>query len=468
MFETPEGISSTIKEIKSSTKEKKSILGRLKGRREKSLRLSKEIVWVTDLLNPRRTYFKEKFPEVELEIPLEQRELMWAGSDFHNVFGRAVYPEAYHERYINKEGIAGRIDLFEDFPIEVKRTTTPVEGDILTSRPENIEQLGMYSALLEIDRGRLIYYICNTNADSNDGEIRVYEVVFDDLTAIWDEMKRRRELLLDAWIRDDPSRLPPCAWQGKGCECERAKKCNCMLEESGENGFEYNIADQVSELKLIPDEGERLSKVISEYLNRPRLGISFWDILYPRKYYFRAIEPKDTLETPGVGGRSSKDLAWVNEKRGIENAIKHGPKSEFEMVYSRILGERLAVLNYRGKPAIICQPGLRSPLLPDKDTVSKFLGDYVGILGMECALTGAESGWLIAYYSNVLDEDLRLMVYDITFTGDGLSGYSKFMDERLNMIRTAAASLDISILPPCPEFKCRYRDWTCPNLSKCK
>jgi hypothetical protein len=471
MFDTVEDRSSTIKNIQCNLEEKKNILERLKGKRGKNFRLSQGVVWVTDLLNPRRTYFKEKFPEVELEIPLEQRELMWAGSDFHNVFGRAVYPEAYQERYINKGGIAGRIDLFKDFPIEVKRTTTPIKEDILASRPENVEQLGMYSAMVGVDRGHLIYYVCNSDSDSssNGGEIRAYEIVFKDLTAILNEMKVRRELLLDAWNRNDPSRLPPCKWQGRGCECERAKKCDCASKEN-ENGFKYNIVEQVSELTLIPGEGERLSRVMSGYLNRPRLGggIGFWDILYPRKYYFKAVEPGSTSNQSKLRGKSGKDLAWVNERRGIENAIKHGAKSDFEIVYSKISDERLSVLNYKGKPAIISQPGLRSPLLPDKNAVSKFLGDYVEILGMECVLTGLDSGWLIAYYPNVPDGDSRLVVYYITFTGDGLAGYNKLMEERLNVMRLAAESGDLSILPFCPEFKCKYKDWACPNLGRCK
>lgn len=455
MFDTVEDISQTIKEVRYDLTGKTSILAGLKGTKGKSLRLSQGIVWVTDLLNPRRTYFKEKFPEVELEIPLERRELMWAGSDFHKVFGQAVYPEAYQEWYINKEGIAGRVDIFKDFPIEVKRTTTPLEEDILTSRPENIEQLGMYSALIGIDRGHLIYYVCN----SNGGEIRAYEVVFKDLTAIWKEMKARRELLLDAWTRDDPSGLPMCTWQGKGCECEIAKKCDCA---SLGNGFDYNIVDQVSKFTLIQGEGDRLSKLISMYMTRPRLNISFWDILFPRKYYFRVsgdVKPEPVFDP--------SQLRWRNEKRSIENAIKHGSGSEFETIYSEVSDERLAVLNYRGKPTIISQPTLRSPLSLDKNAISKFLGDAVKILGMGCALTGSDSGRLITYYQKVPDEASRLAVYNIKFTDEGLASYRKLMDERLNKIRLATGSGNFSVLPTCPKVKCEYRDWTCPYLNEC-
>lgn len=455
MLDTEQDISNTIKEIQHDFTGRIGILAGLKSSRGKSSRFSQGRVWVTDLLNPRRAFFNEKYPELELEIPLERKELMWAGSDFHNTFGRAVYPEAYQEWHINKEDISGRVDIYKDFPIEAKRTTVPIDGDVLTSRPENVEQLGMYSSLLGIDRGHLVYYICTPGSE----EIRVYEIVFKDLNVIWNEMKSRCELLLDAWNRDDPSKLPSCVWQGKDCEVEKGGKCDC---ESLGGKFDYNIVAQVGDIKLIHDESERIGKLISDYMNRPKLNISLWDILTPRKCYFKVTESVDSGAPPDLS-----KLKWMTEKRAIENAIKYGPDSKFEVEYSEISDERFTILKYEDNPAIICQPGLRSPLSIDKGAISKFLGDSVKMLGMECALAGSDFGRLITYYPKVTDESSRVVVYDIKFTEDGLTSYRGFLTDRLDKIKLAIESGDFSKLPICGKFKCEYKDHRCSYLEKC-
>src|SRR3989304_9677915 len=75
---------------------------------------------VTDLVNPRQAFFRRTRPDIQ--IPLERRQMMWAGTGFHELFGAAVSSEEYLEQFVEMDGIVGKSDIFEDEPGELKTT----------------------------------------------------------------------------------------------------------------------------------------------------------------------------------------------------------------------------------------------------------------------------------------------------------------------------------------------------------
>ncbi|MEW5760544.1 MAG: hypothetical protein AB1779_07245, partial [Candidatus Thermoplasmatota archaeon] len=100
-------IKKSIKNVKMNGLERDSIVATLKGLKFEDFgksRFDKGIVYVTDLLNPKRAFFKEKYPR-ETSIPLEKKEKMWIGEDFHYDFGQIVASREFLENDIDKENI---------------------------------------------------------------------------------------------------------------------------------------------------------------------------------------------------------------------------------------------------------------------------------------------------------------------------------------------------------------------------
>jgi len=87
---------------------------------------------VTDLISPRQAYYARKNPDIP--HTMEAKERMMAGSGFHDIFGKLMSNKEYLEQYVERETIAGRIDIYEEIPIELKTTT--LFGTIENSKRE--------------------------------------------------------------------------------------------------------------------------------------------------------------------------------------------------------------------------------------------------------------------------------------------------------------------------------------------
>ncbi len=95
-------------------------------------RAARRRISVTDLVNPRQSFFSRTRPDIV--ISADRRQLMMAGTGFHDLFGRAVSTEEYVEQFVELEEVVGKIDVFESAPIELK-TTSSIPTELLTSRP---------------------------------------------------------------------------------------------------------------------------------------------------------------------------------------------------------------------------------------------------------------------------------------------------------------------------------------------
>lgn len=459
MFDTPDSLARTIAMVSPNLTDRKVLLRGMSTPRSRTGRLSDALVWVTDLLNPKRAYFLERFPELAGEVPFERRELMWAGSDLHEEFGRAVAPRMYREQYVGMEGIIGRIDIFRDHPVEVKRTRdVSPSSDILVERPENVEQLAMYCAMTRMHRGTLVYYIYR---GEDPGAVLAFDMRIDDPGAVLAEMRERRDLLLRAWQAGEPSLLPGCPWYGKGCECER--ECDCASSRP----LDRSIVRRVSEWGYDPEGSERLTRTLNVYLSSPRTRVSYWGLILPRKYWFRRNEradppAEDQADDPSTGER----LAWLSMKRGIERQIRHCPGLQCAREFVEFDGERVPIETFRNVPTVIVLPRFASPVPPDPWDVARLLRNDLLKLGMQCALAGRDTGRLILYYQNTENDEDRLSVYMVHFRDT--TPYLDFMQERMNLIRRALDADDLSLLPLCPRTKCSYREYRCRWYDRCR
>ena len=199
---------------------------------------------VTDLLNLKQAYFRRKHPEIV--PPLERQQLMWAGTGFHDVFGAVVSSEEYIEQFVEFEGVVGRIDIYETVPVEIKTTSNLSEdADLRHKRPGYIEQLGIYCSMVDVGVGKIVVYQREAPPTSS-APLAVYALRFPDLTAIRQEMIRKRDLLQTAVASDNPRRLPKCPWYSM--QCDYSLVCDCGTATIPTS---YEIVDLASE--ILPD-----------------------------------------------------------------------------------------------------------------------------------------------------------------------------------------------------------------------
>ena len=95
---------------------------------------------VTDLVNPRQAFFRWTRPEIQPSP--DRAQFMLAGTGFHDLFGRTVSTEEFVEQFVEYEGIVGKIDIYEEIPVELKTTGSNPDAPGAT-RASYIDQLGM-------------------------------------------------------------------------------------------------------------------------------------------------------------------------------------------------------------------------------------------------------------------------------------------------------------------------------------
>lgn len=397
-------------------------------------------ITVTDLLNLKQAYFRRKYPEII--PPLEKQQLMWTGAGFHKTFGLAVSSEEYLEQFVEAEGIVGKIDIYEKIPVEVKTTSIPLDTkDLLQSRPIYIEQLGMYCAMVNAHEGEVILY----QPRSPESPLAVYHVAFPDLEAIRIEMRRRRDLLMQALIANDPSNLPLCPWFNK--QCDYSEVCDCKTTSLQSS---YEIAKLAEEIYLDDRACQKLLKKIA--LPKPSPTFRINDIVFPRKAYLKRLKLRETTSSEEVQEEQEEYLRSMGERGFLEalhDALHYSVPGEAQRipVQSTSLADLVQV--WQGIPTILRDPKFAS--LVERERLPRTFPHYFLRLGFECALTNHAQGRLVIYYANVPKEDAKLMVYDVAF-----KNLSAIAAEGLRRIELLQKATTVFELPKCPS-------WMCPN-----
>lgn len=297
---------------------------------------------VTDLLNPRQSYFKRVHPEI---VPtLEQQQFMWTGTGFHEDFQRAVSKEEYVEQFIEWEGVVGKIDIYEKYPLELKTTGRSFDPvDLPGFRPYYIEQVGMYCAMTGNDRGHLVIY--SRNARNGDGgALRAYEVFFTDIEAIRAEIRKRRDLLVTALEKGDPSALPRCSRFGYSCEYDAL--CGC----AGAPPFHPAVLDHLAGIRELP---EMAGAILEKLQKKPPAPLGLGDLVFPRKAYFKQLaeereagEEMESMEQQGML-QALKSILF----RGSEGGVARVPVAMGDI--------RGRVTLYRDLPVLLRTPGFK-------------------------------------------------------------------------------------------------------------
>ena len=428
-------IASYVSHIEANRSVKDALMQKLKTRRPPYH------ISVTDLTNLKQAYFKRKYPEIV--PPLEKRQLMWAGTGFHKIFGSAVSSEEYLEQLVEAEGIVGKIDIYENIPIEVKTTSTLVSTeDLVKYRPTYVEQLGIYCAMVNCPQGKIIVYQ-RQGQESPQVPLKVYHVIFSDLEAVRDEMRRRRELLLQALISNDPSNLPICAWFGKGCDYSEV--CDCQTTSVP---LSYIIAELAGQIQVDEPTCQQLLDNLAK--SQPSQVLRTNDVVFPRKAYFKRAKPQEIAINEGLPQEKEEHLRSMDELGfldALRDALRYGAPGEVQNIPIQCATLRDLVRIRQNLPTIERVTKFQS--LVERHQLAWAFPHYFLRLGFECALTDHPQGRLLLYYANVPREDAKLMVYDATFRN--LPALKTEAVHRVELLEKATSPLQ---LPKCPSWMC--------------
>ena len=425
-----------VSRIEANRSVKDTLMQRLKTRRH-PYRIS-----VTDLLNVKQAYFRRKYPEIT--PPLEKQQLMWAGTGFHKTFGSAVSSEAYLEQFVEADGIVGKIDIYERIPVEVKTTSTPVDtNDLLKYRPTYIEQLGMYCAMVNAHEGEIIIYQRPVEESPSTSPLVVYHVSFPDLEAIREEMRRRRDLLVQALIANDPSNLPVCPWFNK--QCDYLQVCDCATTSVTAS---HEIADLAGEIYVDSTICQQLLSKMAGAQPSQLFGIN--DIVFPRKAYFERLKAgEEVREEREEHLRSMDELGFLDVLR---DSLRFGAPGEAQRIPVKHAPLADLVQTWHNLPTILRGPKFSS--LVERERLPRAFPHYFLRLAFDCALTENAKGRLLLYYVRVPREDAKLMVYDVNFRN--LNAAKAEALRRLKLLEKATSPLE---LPKCPSWMCAYCDY---------
>jgi hypothetical protein len=394
---------------------------------------------VTDLLNLKQAYFRRKHPEIV--PPLEKQQLMWAGTGFHKTFGSAVSSEEYLEQFVEIEGIVGKIDIYEKIPVEVKTTSTPVDTrDLSKYRPSYIEQLGMYCAMVNVHEGEMIIYQRQEEESPSTSPLVAHHVTFPDLEAIRREMRRRRDLLVQALIDNDPSNLPVCPWFNK--QCDYSQICDCAAASVPVSN---EIAGLAGEIHVDNMTCEQLINKMAGAQPSQLFGIN--DMVFPRKAYFERLKSGEEVgEQKGEHLRSMDELGFLDVLR---DSLRFGAPGVVQRIPVRQTPLADLVQTWHNLPTILRGPKFSS--LVERERLPRAFPHYFLRLGFDCALTENTKGRLLLYYVRVPKEDAKLMVYDVNFRN--LSAVKAEALHRLELLEKATSPQQ---LPRCPSWMCSY------------
>jgi hypothetical protein len=401
-------------------------------------------VSVTDLLSPRPAFWRRTAGPVPM--PLEREALLEGGRRLHRILGLVFASQGTLEARVHGNGVHGRVDVLADCPLEIKTSGyAPPANDPTIERPEHVDQVGMYAALLGIDHARLFYL--QTDGD----EVRAtatYEVGFASLEPIRRSMEVRARALSAAWVSRSPRGLPRCPWYARGCEFRGAGVCDC----TGEEGSGEAIAQEAGAHSVPrPDLAAALDEAVHVRLLKvpPSTIRRFRDLLYLRRAFFEGLSPH--LPAPPRRAEGETDTY----SRMVE-AVDGGPLGESTRLPTLSDEPDEEVGGFRSVPVLVRTSRASHRL--DPATVIEASPQYALQLGFRCVATGTDRGRLIVGYDRAAESG-RVQVLEYRF--DPASVFSRVWRARSRTLDAARTRGDATGLEACPSWmfdSCPYRD----------
>jgi hypothetical protein len=405
---------------------------------------------VTDLLATRRAFWRHTSPPIPLST--ERQARVDAGRWWHQVVGSAIAPGALLEVRVRKAGVAGRIDALTDRPIEVKTASFALDpSELVSDRPDHVEQLGMYCALVGQPTGRLVTVVGQYPGVS---EVRTTDIQFRDLGRMSAEMERRAVELRNALTQGRPDGLPRCRWFDRGCEFQSTGVCDCT---GSEPDLPSVLLESVASLEARPEVDRELMSRLSEALASRRLPsiLRFRELVYPRRAYFERTEltPPPEEEPPPERAPTSDLFGRLIE------AVESGPVGEVYRLPYRSDAPEEEVAAFRGTPYLVRTS--RAWAAPRAEEILERFPQYALELGFRCVTTGTRSARVLLGFERADSAEQRLKVYALDFSP--VTVFARLFREGVASFERALRDQTPAALAACPGWM--YDD--CPYRARC-
>lgn len=401
---------------------------------------------VTDLLSLRRAFYRSVGPMVP--IPAARQARMERGRSVHRSFGSRLSEGGILEARVRRDGLVGRVDILAEIPIEVKTATALVAStDILAQRPDHVEQLGMYCALVNQPTGRLLTLVVGPTSVS---EVQALDISFRSTSTVLEEMRRRADLFRAAVGEGRVDGLPRCPWFRRGCEYEEASVCNCQGDEEPPTSFLTEVTESP---RLRQDVGERVRSALSEMtlsVGAPTIE-RFREVLYPRRAYFdRTVPPSVSPETKAPA--TSEPDFWSR----LTEAVEGGPPGEVARLPAKSAEPEEEVVGFRRRPMLV-KTSRAWERFRETELVRR-APQYILELGLRCAVTGSDSGLVVVGFERADVPRDRIQVLEVRFTS--MNPFSRLFRERSRDLAEALRQRNPTGVAPCPAWMaegCPYR-----------
>jgi PD-(D/E)XK nuclease superfamily len=407
------------------------------------------LVSVTELVEPRPAFHRAVHPIPPTE---ERRRRIEAGRQWHERLERAVAAASHREIRVLREGVVGRIDILDDRPTEIKSTgRLPDPERLAEERPQYLDQLGMYCALVDRPEGRLVLL---GTAEVGPFELRVLDGRFGGLDEIRARMQELARRFREALRRGDPSELPRCPWLGRGCEYQDAGVCGCTGAEP--EGVAAT-AGLVVELRNDAAVAERLAQRLRE--PSPRAGAEplqrYRELAYPRRAFFDRRAPP----AAGADGSGPVRPAEPSLYQRLREVLESGAPGELAREVPAGDVPEEPVLMFRSDPLLLKTSRARWPTAAEE--IPRRQPHYLLELGLRCAALHRPDGWLIVAHERPDPPGTPVRAHRVRF--DPLAPWERLLAERAAALRDALARGDPEGLARCPEWMVA----SCPYRSEC-
>ena len=402
-------------------------------------------VSVTDLLAPRRAFWRRMRGPAPITPERELR--LERGRAWHRRLGHAVAAEGRLEVHVRRGGLSARIDLLADVPIEVKTSSTPGVGGPQDDRPDQVEQLAAYCALVGHPLGRLIHLRLH---DDGPPEVSAADLSFDDLPAVSAELGRREAALRGAVGAQSPERLGRCRWFDSGCDYRTAGVCDCRGDERLEPEA---VAGRRGQRTDRPDVAARWEAALRRAPTpEPTPVPRFRDLLYPRRAYFDRRVGRPPVNVPPRPPSAPMDTY----ERTVA-ALERGPVGDVHTLASGARAPEEEVLAWRGRPVLVRASRTRSRLSAE-ELRSRF-PQYLLELGFRCAHAGVPRATLVVGRELAAPGEPPVEVFDFELP-EGTGAFTAAWEERRAVLERAIGAATPGGLPSCPGWMtsdCPYR-----------
>ncbi|MCI4373181.1 MAG: hypothetical protein L3K02_06015 [Thermoplasmata archaeon] len=399
---------------------------------------------VTDLLSLRPAYWR--FTVGSPPITPEREALLESGRRLHRILGLVFAPQGQLEVRVHDDQVQGRVDVLSERPIEIKTSAYPPPStDPVTERPDHVDQVAMYSALLGVDAARLVYL--QTSGD----EVRTaatFDLQFGSMGSVQDAMAERVRDLTAARATGSAGGLPRCPWYARGCEFRGAAVCDCTGDEPIGDSVTVGAEPHVTPRK---DLAEQLEEAVRARWSvaRPPTIRRFRDLLYPRRAYF------ESTPSPPTGAAPPFESDTDTYSRLVE-ALDIGPVGEATRLPTLADEPDEEVGGLRGAPVLVRTSRASQRL--DPATVVERSPQYALQLGFRCVATGTDRGRLVLGYEKAAEAE-RIQVLEYRF--EPSVTFSRVWRARTRRLEASRASADPTLLEACPSWmfeQCPYRD----------